>query len=205
MEVELSRREFVARGALYGGSLWAFLELPRPEALRAAARSGGPASFNATQWKLVEAITARIVPTDHEPGAREAGCVNFIDKALAHEDLRAKPVYELGLAGVEATSAKRFGRPFVALAEAEQDELLAAIEAGSAEGWPEGPIPSPVFFETIRAHTLIGMLAEPGYGGNRNHAGWRLTGYPGPRHHTGGYTSKQMLGEAPIRPIWNAS
>lgn len=205
MKSRLSRREFVARSAIYGGAVWGLFELPRPQALLAAARSSQPLSFDAAQWKLVEAITARIVPTDHEPGAREAHCVNFIDKALAHEDARAKPVYEAGLAGTEAASQKRFDRPFVALAEQEQDELLAAIEAGSADGWPEGPIPSPLFFETVRAQTLIGFLAEPRYGGNRNHAGWRVTGYPGPRHHSGGYTPEQMLGRAPIRAVWEES
>ena len=60
----------------------------------------------------------------------------------------------------------------------------------------------PLFFETVRAHTLIGFLADPSYGGNRGHAGWRVSGYPGPRHHQGGYTPQQMLGRAPIRPVW---
>lgn len=201
----LSRREFVARSALYGSTLWALLELPRPETLLAAAQSREALTFDPAQWKLVEALTARIVPTDHEPGAREADCVNFIDKALAHEDARAEPVYELGLPAVELASAKRFGRGFVALAETEQDALLAQIEAGTAEGWPAPPIPSipsPLFFETLRAQTLIGFLAEPRYGGNRDHAGWRVVGHPGPRHHLGGYSPAQMLGQAPIRPVW---
>jgi gluconate 2-dehydrogenase gamma chain len=201
----LSRREFVARSALYGGVLWAGLSLPRPETLRAAASSTEPVTFDREQWQLVEALTARIIPTDHQPGAREANCVNFIDKALAHEDAQARPVYELGLAGVELASAKRHGKRFVELSEAEQDELLVSFETGTAEGWPKPPtpsIPSPVFFETLRAQTLIGFLAEPRYGGNHDYAGWRVTGHPGPRHHAGGYTPAQMLGEAPIRPVW---
>jgi gluconate 2-dehydrogenase gamma chain len=202
---DLSRREFVTRGALYGGALWALLELPRPETLRAAALTDAPLTFDPAQWKLVEALTARIIPTDQQPGAREANCVNFIDKALAHEDARAKPLYELGLPGVESASRKRFGKGFVALSETQQDALLERIEAGTAEGWPEPPapsVPSPLFFETLRAQTLIGFLAEPHYGGNRDYVGWRVTGHPGPRHHSGGYTPAQMLGQAPIRPVW---
>lgn len=198
----LSRREFVARSAVYGGLLWAGLELPRPRALLAAAQSSEPLTFDAGQWRLVEEITARIIPSDDTPGAREAQCVNFIDKALAHEDSRAKPVYEAGLAGVAAASATRFGKPFTALAPEQRDALLASIEDGTAAGWPDGPIAGPAFFETIRVHTLIGFLADPRYGGNHGYAGWRVTGYPGPRHHTGGYTPEQMLGKAPIRAVW---
>ena len=33
------------------------------------------------------------------------------------------------------------------------------------------------------------MFADPMYGGNRNAAGWRLIGYPGPRF---GYTHAEM-------------
>jgi len=201
----LSRREFVARSALYGGALWALLELPRPETLRAAAGSAEPLVFDPAQWQLVEALTARIIPTDEQPGAREAHCVNFIDKALAHEDTKARPLYELGLPGVEMASLKRYERRFLALSEPEQDALLEQIERGTAAGWPQPPVPSissPLFFETLRAQTLIGFLAEPRYGGNRGHAGWRVTGHPGPSHHSGGYTPAQMLGEEPIRPVW---
>ncbi|MCZ6674612.1 MAG: hypothetical protein O7C75_16915 [Verrucomicrobia bacterium] len=42
-------------------------------------------------------------------------------------------------------------------------------------------------------------------GGNRDYAGWKVVGYPGPRHQAGGYTPGQMVGEEPIRPIWEQS
>jgi Gluconate 2-dehydrogenase subunit 3 len=48
--------------------------------------------------KTLEALTARIIPTDREPGAKEANCVNFIDKTLVHEDAAALPLYRGGLA-----------------------------------------------------------------------------------------------------------
>ena len=37
------------------------------------------------------------------------------------------------------------------------------------------------FFELVRAHVLEGMFGDPSYGGNIDHAGWRLLDYPGPR------------------------
>ena len=198
----LSRRDFLVRGSLYGSGLWIAANLPRPKALAAAQASRQPASLSGGEWATVEAITARIIPTDELPGAREADCVNFIDKALANEDAQALPLYQQGVRGIDAVAAQRFGKPFAALEPGQQDAVLAALESGDSPGWPDGPIPAPVFFETVRAHTIIGFLADPKYGGNRDHAGWRVTGYPGPRHHLGGYSPRQMLGEEPVRPVW---
>lgn len=201
----LSRRDFLLRGSLYGGGLWIAANLPRPRALRAAQASREPAVLSPHEWRTVDAMAARIIPSDHEPGAREADCVNFIDKALANEDAQALPLYRLGVQGADAVARERFGAVFAELEVARQDELLAALEAGDAPGWPAGPVPAPVFFETLRAHTIIGFLADPKYGGNRDFAGWRVAGYPGPRHRLGGYSPEQMLGEAPITPVWGSA
>ena len=93
MSQPVSRREFILQSAVYGSSLWLLLNTPRPRALQAAQESTRREVFSAAQWKTVEAVTGRIIPTDHEPGAIEANCVNFIDKALAHEDAKMKPIY----------------------------------------------------------------------------------------------------------------
>ena len=196
----LSRREFFARTAIYGGSVLIGLQLPR--ALRAARASTEPAVLSPQQWRTVEAITARIIPTDDDPGALEAGCVNFVDKALAHEDAELRPEYEAGLRGIDAVSERRFGKPFVEVESEQQDAILVALESGRAEGWPAGEVSPEQFFETVRKHTVWGFLADPRYGGNRDYVGWKLVGYPGPRHHAGGYTAKQMLGQAEIEPVW---
>ena len=201
-DAKLNRRDFLRDATLYGTGLWIALDLPRPQAARAAAESSRPAALTSEEWTTIEAIAARILPSDGDPGAREANCVNFIDKALAHEDAQARPLYALGVVGAQAASRERFGRPFAQLAAAEQDELLVLIEEDRAPGWPAGPVSSAVFFATVRAHTLIGFLADPKYGGNRDFAGWKLVGYPGPRHHAGGYTPEQMLGRAKLRTVW---
>lgn len=39
--------------------------------------------FTQHEWDTIEAATARIYPTDHLPGAREAGVVRFIDRYLS--------------------------------------------------------------------------------------------------------------------------
>jgi gluconate 2-dehydrogenase gamma chain len=198
----ITRRDFLRDTTLYGGGLWIALQLPRPHAARAAAEAGAPAVLTPAEWATIEAITGRIIPTDAEPGAIEARCVNFIDKALGSEDAQARPLYALGVVATDAAAQRRFGRPFVKLAPAEQDELLVLLEDGRAPGWPDGPVASTAFFATVRAHTIIGFLADPKNGGNHDFAGWKLVGYPGPRHHVGGYTPDQMLGRAKIKSVW---
>ena len=197
-----TRRKFLARGALYGGTLWVSLNAPRPLTLQAAEASTEPVSLSEDQWRTVEAITGRIIPTDHEPGAIEANCVNFIDKALAHEDSNLMPTYETGLAGIDSVSESLFGKSFTDLSPEQQVAILTSLESGQADGWSDGAVDPATFFDTVRVHTITGFLADPRYGGNRDYAGWKVLGYPGPRHTQAGFTPQQMQGEAPIIAIW---
>jgi gluconate 2-dehydrogenase gamma chain len=198
----ISRRDLLVGGVVYGSSLWMLLEVPRPLVARAAATSSRPLVLTEASWRTVEAITARIIPTDDQPGAVEAGCTNFIDKALAHEDAALRPTYKEGIAGIDAVSRTRFAKLFVELASEQQDDVLAALESGKADGWPASD-PSPAkFFETVRAHTIVGFLADPKYGGNRGYAGWKVVGYPGGGHHLGGYSPAQLMGKAKIQTAW---
>jgi len=202
IEGGITRRALLQSGTLLGGAAVLAGWVPYPAAARAAAESSEPAVLTPEEWKTLEAMTARIVPSDAEPGAREAGCVNFIDKALAHEESAARPLYAAGLAATDAAAVAAFGRPFSALEADEQDALLGELEANSVKPWPKGAPPAAAFFEAVRAHTLIGFLADPRYGGNRDFAGWRVTHYPGPRHRLGGYTPEQMAGSATVRTVW---
>ena len=202
MSQPLSRREFLLQSAVYGSSLWVLLNTPRPRALRAAEDSTRRVVLTEPQWKMVEAITGRIIPTDHDPGALEANCVNFIDKTLAHEDATMKPLYNKGLAGLDAVAQRRFEKPFVELTPEQQDEMLALLESGKAEGWPPGDVTATAFFSAVREHTIWGFLADPKYGGNRDYIGWKVLGYPGGGHHLGGYSPAQMVGKEKIKTAW---
>src|SRR5260370_42084632 len=53
--------------------------------------------FTPEEAAEVEAITARIVPTDDTPGAREAGVVYFIDRSLATFAVDDQKKYREGL------------------------------------------------------------------------------------------------------------
>ena len=73
-----------------------------------AAASGG-ARFTALtkpQADVVEAMTARILPAvDGRPGAREAGAIHFIDRALATFNAAQKTLYVDGVADLGRRAA----------------------------------------------------------------------------------------------------
>ena len=200
----LTRRRFLARSALCAGTVWLLYGLPHPLALRAARQSRERLVLTEEEWELVEAITGRIIPTDHEPGAIEADCVNFIDKALVHEEAGLREAYAAGLQGVDGVAVQRFGQRFLDLETDQQDAALRAIESGNVQEWPDQQIAPRDFFHILCTHTVIGFLADPSYGGNRDYVGWKVIGYPGPMHASGGYTTEQMIGTERIRTVWGA-
>ena len=70
----VSRRDFLAGGLFLGGTL----TLPFPRALAAADTSAAPLALTLDELATVDAIVARLIPTDHEPGAKEARCASFM-------------------------------------------------------------------------------------------------------------------------------
>jgi gluconate 2-dehydrogenase gamma chain len=113
----------------------------------------------------IEAMTARIIPTDQTPGAREAGVVYFIDTSLTTFAKDQQQLFADGLAKLGKDVAKKFRgqTKFSALSADQQDAMLRAMQKSD-------------FFAAVRFATLAGMFALPKYGGNRDYAGWRLVG-----------------------------
>ena len=116
--------------------------------------------FTAAQAAEVDAIVAQIIPADETPGAKEAHCTYFIDKALSGFARSSQDVYTKGL---EDLAAKAGGK-FSALPGDRQIALLTEIEKTS-------------FFRAIRTHTVLGFFSRPIHGGNYDKAGWKLIGY----------------------------
>jgi gluconate 2-dehydrogenase gamma chain len=165
---ESSRREFLALTGAGGlGFLLADVEQVREALSWAASRRGQQAYTNlsARQAATLEAAAARILPSDDgTPGAREAGVIHFIDRAIGGFGAGAKPAFEQCAAELDRRAAEiDASQTFDALSPERQDELLRAIE-----GQP--------YFGTLRTFTVFGMFAMPSYGGNSDHAGWTLIG-----------------------------
>jgi gluconate 2-dehydrogenase gamma chain len=136
------------------------------------------AFFNAADAATVAAIAERIMPgAPNMPGATDANVLNYIDLALAGAYADRQDFYRRGLEQIDGFCREKFAARFSALDAAQQDEILIALEDGSATGF-DYPGPQE-FFATLRTHTMEGMFADPVYGGNKDFAGWRLVGFPG--------------------------
>src|SRR5215470_8917865 len=113
----------------------------------------------------VDAVTARIIPSDQTPGAREAGVVYFIDRALITFARSEQKLYTEGMAELQARAHEMFpGLERFSVATAElQDEILRSLDKDSASvGRPFRPARSgQSFFETLRQHTIAGVLIDP--------------------------------------------
>lgn len=133
-------------------------------------RSGGVwRTFTDAEARTVDAICERLIPADRDPGARDAGVVNYIDIQLARRLRRHRPTYREGLAAVDRASRSKFGKSFSDTSSDQQVEVLQAIEESSKE-----------FFELILTHTRQGFYGDPRHGGNRNLVSWKMVGlaYP---------------------------
>ena len=148
----------------------AVAQTPRREAIE---------NLTAAEADLLEAICARIIPTDASgPGAREARAAHFIDRALGGALASSKPAYTAGFAAFDRYCRSSRGKPFLELSDRDQDSALIDVETGAATGFQGS---SAAFFGMVRTHTLQGTFGDPFYGGNANFVGWDLIGYPGVR------------------------
>jgi gluconate 2-dehydrogenase gamma chain len=109
--------------------------------------------FTDHEWDTVEAAAARIIPTDHEPGAREARVIVFIDRYLSGIDYiyaaadgtgflqltdRAADAWRARISDMQATyregvrqldrlAGQTYGKPFAELTEVQQDGVLELL------------------------------------------------------------------------------
>jgi gluconate 2-dehydrogenase gamma chain len=136
-------------------------------------------NLTAAEADLLEAIVARLIPTDaNGPGAAEARAAHYIDRALGSALAPSRPAYTSGLAALDKYSRSSRGKPFTELSATDQDSVLRDVETGAATGFAGS---SAVFFTLVLNHTHQGTFGDPYYGGNASFTGWDLIGYPGIR------------------------
>lgn len=166
----VSRRDLLAATAATLASVAA------AKAARAAGAAGGaggatssgavaaPKFLTASELALLDELSDMIIPTDAQsPGARAAGVAAYIDLRLS-ESLEPdwQKTWRTGLAGVDALSRERHGKPFL---QATADQRVAVLTelSGAKEG----------FFHELKAWTVrsyytskIGIQVDQQYKGN---------------------------------------
>jgi len=153
---------------------------------------------------FVDAAVSRLIPADElGPGAKEAGVTFFIDQQLSGSYGRAEAwymqgpwqkgteqqgyqlkltpaqLYRTAIKDIDEYCRRTLKKAFADLAAPDQDKVLHGLEKGEIE-LPGAPAKE--FFKLLWENTGEGFFADPIYGGNRDFAGWKLIGYPGPRY-----------------------
>lgn len=165
----MTRRAFLQASGGAAGGAWLALQAPAvlaaAQAAVAARAAGQPfRHLGAAEARGLEAVTARIIPSDETPGAREMGVVYFIDQAVGGFMAAEADTLRDGMASLDALALAAGGGPFADLPPEAQDALLAQVE--------DTP-----FFSVLHFLTVAGAFALPSYGGNRDHLGWQLIGF----------------------------
>jgi gluconate 2-dehydrogenase gamma chain len=191
---ELDRRKFLSQGFTALGATWTAAHWPA--VLSAAEHAHKVVAFpenqkweffTPTEAKEVEAVASCIIPSDGTPGAREAGVVYFIDRALVTFSVDDQKTYREGLPELQKRVAELF--PGVAaFSVASSDQQIAVLESLDESGSKAAaerpqrlryrPGPAQPLFETLRVHTIAGFLIDPEADrkGNRGGVGWTLIG-----------------------------
>jgi gluconate 2-dehydrogenase gamma chain len=182
----ISRRDLLKRAAFAAAAV--------PVLRRSAdafAFQGGPLeNLTSEESNILDAVVARLIPSDDlGPGAKEAGAVHYIDRALGGALASSRPAYAAGLAALDRYARSSRGDAFARLSPTDQDSVLIDVETGAATGFTGS---SAVFFNMVLNHTHQGTFGDPHYGGNANFVGWDLLGYPGVRTMVSAADQKQL-------------
>lgn len=122
------------------------------------------------QLDALRACCERVLPTDAEPGAKEAGVARFCGEQLRRPELAdIRRRIEGGLLALERRAQRQGKKRFAELAVEEQDQLLAETQRGSGQGEQ--------FLRILISIVLEGFLSDPFYGGNVGRVGWQFIGY----------------------------
>src|ERR1700738_5241116 len=140
---DLSRRNFLTRAGGAVSAVWLSAHWPAlvaaAEHARQAAKSAAPQKFRfftPVEAAEIEAITARIIPTDETPGAREAGVVYFIDHALTTFAAEDQKTYREGLPSLQASVRELFPgvEKFSSATAEQQDQVLRSVDDQGSPG-----------------------------------------------------------------------
>ena len=168
----MHRRNFLQAAAGTAASAWFGANLSEILAagrFAAEAPQEKPWEFlTAEQARLLDAVTAQIIPTDDTPGAREARVVRFIDHSLATFRKGQQQPMTNSLKELQTLVATQRpgGPPFVEMSSADQIAMLTEFEKSRRP-----------LFNYLRNQTMVGMFAHPVHGGNYQKIGWKLIGF----------------------------
>jgi hypothetical protein len=137
--------------------------------------------FTAAEAGLLDAIVDRLIPQHDRSPSEKIPVTPWIDQTLAEDDTDGfrkggmpwdQEVWRQFLLGVDQTSRARHNRKFLELDDAEQDDVLSAVQGGSAEGEVWQQLKPDAVFEKVVQELVSVYYAHP--------SAWSEIGWPGP-------------------------
>ena len=161
--------------------------------------------FSADELAFVNAALGRLIPADElgagarkptspssstsswpapsaapKPGTCKAHGATACRNRVISSKLTPAQLYRAAIPAIDAYCRRTYGgKAFAALGADMQDQVLHGLEEGKVD--LQGP-PAKEFFTQFWQNVNEGFFADPMYGGNRDFAGWKLVGFPGPRY-----------------------
>ena len=164
--MEYNRREFVKTLSLAYGSL-----LLAPSCL---SRASVYRVFTNEEASCLIALCEQIIPADQDPGATDAGVINFIDKQAAERFPDDLPVFKQGVFSLQSFCKAQHGKLFDQLESTVQIEIMKGMEDNKLpkEYWENTSQSS--FFNLVLRRTMQGFYGSPRHGGNKNFVSYRM-------------------------------
>lgn len=116
---------------------------------------------------MLEALAARILPSDDGPGAAETGVGGYLQKTLDRLAAGTREIYFQQLDALDQIARRSVDRGFADCSPSDQDRLV--------ESWIEEARARWVLEQLVRI-SLEGFLGDPRHGGNRRRLGWSYLG-----------------------------
>ena len=145
-----------------------------------------PQYLDGATYELLRAVAARLFPQPDRPdnpieiaAAVDERLLNGESDGWRYDALPPdREAYKLGLGGIRESAQAMFGKDFLALPDAQKDEVLTAVQHDKAPGETWKTLPAVRFFEELFAELTENYYAHPlgqeeiGYVGMADVPGW---------------------------------
>ena len=120
------------------------------------------------------ALCEQIIPADEDPGATDAGVINFIDKQVSLRFPEEKDFIRKGVNALQASCRALYGKKFEELDFNTQTTVATGMEKNELpdEFWNE--VKQGAFFNKIIQRTMQGFYGMPRHGGNKDYVSYRM-------------------------------
>ena len=131
--------------------------------------------LNEQQLTTLKALFNSIIPPDDDPGGWDGGAGDYLIGQFGRDLKDLLGIYQQGLSCIDAEAQAVAGKGFADLNPDKQETLLTNIQQGRVQSpWQVDPT---AFFAMAVEHCAEGYYSDPGNGGNRDGAAWKMIGF----------------------------